>query len=218
MRIVLLTLCLTATLAGQKMHHGKHQPEPHHRRSAQEWVDILERPERDDWQMPAEVVAALGLEPGQDVADIGAGSGYFSVPFAKEVGPEGTVYAVDVQKDLIDHLAERAKSDNVPNLEPVLGKFDDPLLADSSVDLVFLCDVVHHIQDRETYWPKVAQAMRSDGRIAIVDFHKKDQPVGPSKAMKIAKDDMVGELEQAGFRLVEEHEFLPYQYFLVFAR
>ena len=160
----------------------------------------------------------MALRPGLDVADIGAGSGYFSVPFAKQLGPEGTVYAVDVQQDLIDHLAERAKSDNAPNLEPVLGKFGDPLLAAASVDLIFICDVVHHIDNRQAYYAKLARALRAGGRIAIIDFYKKDQPVGPGKEMKIAKQDMIAEFEQAGFQLAREHDFLPYQYFLIFER
>ncbi len=213
-----LALFFAAALVGQKMHHGQDHPHPHHQRSAEEWVDILERPERDDWQKPVEVVDALALQPGLDLADIGAGSGYFSVPLAKRVAPNGKLYAVDVQQDLLDHLAERSKSEALPNLVPVLGKFDDPALADASVDLIFICDVVHHIENRPAYYAKLAQALRPDGRLAIVDFYKRDQPVGPSMEMKIAKSAMIAELEQAGFRLSGQHDFLPYQYFLIFTR
>ncbi len=208
MRIAVLTLCLAASLAAQKMHPGTEGHNPHEHRTAKEWVEILEQPGRDDWQKPAEVVEALELEPGVDIADIGAGTGYFSVPFAERVGPQGKVFAVDVQQDLIDYLTARAKAENIENMQAVLGKFDDPLLAESSVDLIFICDVVHHIDNRQAYFAKLAKALREGGRIAIIDFYKKDQPVGPNKESKIAKDDMIAELGQAGFRLAREQDFL----------
>ena len=113
---------LATTMSAQKPHHeepgGRHR---HHDRSAEEWVEILERSDRDEWQMPDEVVAALELEPGENVADIGAGSGYFSVRLARAVGPEGRVYAVDIQQDLMDHLAARASKEGLANLVPTRG-------------------------------------------------------------------------------------------------
>jgi len=213
-----LLLLSAAPVVAQTTHHGKGHPNPHHRRSADEWVRILENPERDAWQKPGQVVAALGLDPGDRVADIGAGSGYFSVRLAEAVGREGRVFAVDIQQDLIDYLAERASEAGLGQMTPVLGAPDDPKLAAESVDLIFICDVVHHIQDRQPYYAKLAAALRPGGRLAIVDFYKKELPVGPRPEMKIAREAMIGELEQAGFRLVEEHGFLPHQYFLVFER
>lgn len=179
---------------------------------------MLEHKDRDEWQKPEEVVAALGLKPGQTVADIGAGSGYFSVRLARAVGPQGKVYAVDIQQDLMDHLAARAKKEGLGNLEPTLGSPEDPALAASSVDLIFICDVVHHIENRQAYYAKLAKALRPGARIAIVDFYKRELPVGPGVEMKIAKGAMIAELEQAGFALEGEHGFLPHQYFLVFGR
>jgi ubiquinone/menaquinone biosynthesis C-methylase UbiE len=214
----LLSLTAAAPLAAQAPHHGKGHADPHHRRTAEEWVKILERPDRDAWQKPAEVVAALNLQPGQRAADIGAGSGYFSVRLAQAVGSSGKVYAVDIQQDLIDHLNERAAEADLTQMTGVLGEPADPKLPPASVDLIFICDVVHHIEDRQPYYAKLAAALRPGGRLAIVDFYKKELPVGPAPAMKIARKAMIGELAEAGFEVAASFDFLPYQYFLMFRR
>ena len=189
-------------------HHGS--------RSVEEWLRILEDPSRDEWQKPAQVVEALGLRPGQDVADIGAGTGYFSVRFAQAVGPGGKVFAVDIDQGLIDHLNERAKDAGLSNLKAVLAAPNDPLLSEKSVDIVFVCNVIHHVQDRQGYFAKLSGALRPGGRLAIVDFYKRETPVGPPAAMKIARADLISELREAGFALAQEFDFLPHQYFLVF--
>ncbi|MCB9383906.1 MAG: methyltransferase domain-containing protein [Bryobacterales bacterium] len=221
MHRLLVAALLSSALFAQKPHHeepGGHPPNPHHARTATEWANVLERDDRAEWQKPDEVVAALGLRAGEKVADIGAGSGYFSVRFARAVGPEGKVYAVDIQQDLMDYLAKRAKDENLPNLIPTLGTAADPNLPAGAVDLVFICDVVHHIENRQPYYAKLAAGLAPGGKLAIVDFYKRELPVGPGVAMKIAKPDMIAELEQAGFHLETSHDFLPYQYFLVFTR
>lgn len=213
MRLLTLLLCAAACWA-QTRHEGQHA---HHvPRSAEEWVKALENPERDAWQMPERVVEALSLSPGDAVADIGAGSGYFTVRFARAVGPQGTVIAADIDQGLIEYLGNRASKEGLENLKPLLGKPDDPLLPEASVDLIFICDVVHHIENRGSYYAKLARALRPGGRLAIVDFYKRELPVGPNVAMKIAKPDMIAELDQAGFGLSKEFDFLPHQYFLIF--
>jgi ubiquinone/menaquinone biosynthesis C-methylase UbiE len=213
MRAVFLLFCGVAGCWGQ-ISHGH---EAHHvPRSTEEWVRVLETPDRDGWQKPREVVDALRLKPGAAVADIGAGSGYFSVRFAAVVGPQGTVYAGDIDAGLIDYLKQRAVKAGLQNLKPVLGQPDDPLLPADSVDLVFICDVIHHIENRGLYYARLAQTLHPGGRLVIVDFQKQELPVGPPAAMKIAKPDLIAEVEQAGFALREEFDFLPYQYFLVF--
>jgi SAM-dependent methyltransferase len=126
------------------------------------------------------------------------------------------VYAVDIVEGLIEHLNERAREANLSNLKGVLGAPDNPRLDPASVDLIFICDVVHHIENRRPYYEKLSQALRPGGRLAIVDFYKRDSRVGPPKAMRIAKSDMVAELGEAGFALAEEFDFLPEQYFLIF--
>jgi ubiquinone/menaquinone biosynthesis C-methylase UbiE len=217
-RLIAAVLAATAMFA-QKPHHeepaGHHQ---HQDRTAQEWVDILEHKDRDAWQKPDEVVRALSIEPGAVIADIGAGSGYFSRRLAVATGPKGKVYAVDIQRDLIDHLAARAAKAGFTQLIPTLATPDDPKLPAGALDLIFLCDVIHHVENRQPYYVKLARALKPGGRIAIVDFYKRDLPVGPGPAMKIAKPDLIAELQQAGFKVRMSHDFLPYQYFLVFAR
>jgi ubiquinone/menaquinone biosynthesis C-methylase UbiE len=215
MRLLILFCGAVLAMAAQHKHQPGHQ---HHHgpRSTEEWIKILENPERDGWQKPDEVVAAMALQPGQSVADIGAGTGYFSVRFAQAVGPEGKVFAVDIDEGLVKHLGERARESHLANLEPVLATPSDPNLPARSVDSIFICDVLHHIGDRADYYPKLAAALKAGGRLVIVDFHKRELPVGPGPEMKLDKDLVIGEISQAGFRLTREFDFLPYQYFLVF--
>jgi SAM-dependent methyltransferase len=213
MRLTLLLFLVAAACWGQTHRdHGAH----HVPRTAEQWVKALEDPDRDGWQMPQQVVEKLALAPGAAVADIGAGSGYFSVRFARAVGPQGTVFAADIDKGLIAYLVNRAAKEGLDNLKPLHGRPNDPLLPPASVDLVFICDVIHHIENREPYYAKLARALRPGGRLAIVDFYQRELPVGPPPAMKIARTDLIAELEQAGFALREEFDFLPHQYFLIF--
>jgi ubiquinone/menaquinone biosynthesis C-methylase UbiE len=217
MRLAYLTLALSATLAAQQIHGGDHTKH-HVPRSAEEYAKVLDDPKRDEWQKPHEVIQALELKPGATVADIGAGTGYFSIRLAHHAGPQGRVLAVDIDQKLLDRVGDRAKQMQLTNVETVLASPGDPHLRAGSVDLVFICNVIHHIEQRPAYYQLLARALRPGGRLAIVDFHKRDLPVGPRLEMKIARDDLVREAESGGFRLAREHSFLPYQYFLVFER
>jgi len=211
----LLWLSLAAALAPQQVHQGqyhKHQAPG----SAEEYAKILEDPQRDAWQKPHEVILALELKPGATVADVGAGSGYFSLRFAHRIGPQGKVLAVDIEPKLLERVAKRAAEQKMGNIETVLAAPDDPRLKAGSVDLIFICDVIHHIEKRPAYYQLLARALKPGGQLAIVDFHKRPLPVGPPVEMKIAREDLVREVEGAGFRLAREHAFLPHQYFLVF--
>jgi ubiquinone/menaquinone biosynthesis C-methylase UbiE len=154
---------------------------------------------------------ALSLKPAEAIADIGAGTGYFARRFANHAGK---VYAVDIDPKLL----EIVRRDAPANLETVLAAPDDPRLPERSVDTIFICDVLHHIENRSAYYPKLAKALKPGGRIVIVDFFQKDLPVGPPEAMKIPEEQVIGELRQAGFRLTQRGEFLPYQYLLFFER
>jgi ubiquinone/menaquinone biosynthesis C-methylase UbiE len=212
MGIMLLSFGLTIGLPAQ-VEHQHHPPQ-----SASEYIRVLEDPSRDAWQKPEEVVAKLGLKPGEAVADIGAGSGYFSVRLARAVGPSGKVYAVDIDAAMLKYLEQRAKGEQLGNIQTVLSDPHDPKLAPASVDLIFICDTLHHISERDKYFPLLARALKPGGRLVDVDFHKRPLPLGPPVEMKIARPAVIDEVKSAGFHLVKDYEFLPYQYFLIFQR
>jgi ubiquinone/menaquinone biosynthesis C-methylase UbiE len=184
-------------------------PHQHHPPSSGEYAKVLEDPSRDAWQKPHEVVMALGLRATDVVADIGAGTGYFARRFANHAGK---VYAVDIDKELLAITQKNAP----PNLTVVLAAPDDPRLAEQSVDLIFFCDVLHHIENRAAYYPKLAKALKPGGRVVVIDFYKKDLPVGPPPSMKLSDEEVITELRNAGFTLSKRLDILPYQYFLFF--
>ena len=138
-------------------------------RAAEEWIKTLDSPARVSAMKVGEVIAALKIVPGQAVGDIGAGSGAFSGPLALATGPQGVLYAVDIDKDLIAHIERRATEQKIGNIKVVLGAFSDPKLP-AQVDLAFINDVLHHIEDRATYLRNLAGYLKPGGRIAIVDF------------------------------------------------
>ncbi len=188
-------------------------PHQHHAPpDAAEYARVLNDPSRDAWQKPHEVVSALNLKPSDAVADIGAGTGYFSLRFARHAAK---VYAVDIEAKLLDMARQHAPE----NLETVLATPDDPKLPPASVDLIFICDVLHHIENRSAYYPKLKAALKPGGRIVNIDFYKeKEVPVGPPASMKLSEKQVIAEFEAAGFRLSKKRDFLPYQYFLEFVR
>lgn len=180
------------------------------------YLAALDDPARDEWQKPDEVVTALGLNLGDIVADVGSGSGYFTVRLAPNVGSRGKIYAVDISHDMVRHLDQRVKEAGLENVVSVLADPDNPLLPSGAIDVVFICDTWHHVERRPAYLARLRAALKPDGRLVIVDFHERDLPVGPPREMKLSRDEVVQEAGQAGFRLAQEHTFLPYQYFLVF--
>lgn len=181
------------------------------------WVEAFESPERDRTQKPDEVVAAMKLTAGDRIADIGAGTGYFTRRFARAVGEDGVVFAVDIEPKMLRYIAERAREERVRNIVPVLALADSPMLAPKSVDVIFICNTIHHIENRASYYELLKESLGSGGRLVIVDF-RKDAVLeeGPSPEMRLARDALARELASAGFELVEEHGFLDEQYFLVF--
>lgn len=181
------------------------------------WVKVFEDPGRDAWQKPDAVVEALHLKPGDVVADIGAGTGYFTRRFAAAVGPEGRALGLDIEPGMIGYMKTDAEKRGLNNYAARVVRPDDPELAPSSVDMIFLCDTYHHIEDRVAYLKRLAPALKSGGRVVIVDFYKKPLPVGPPPEHKLAEETVRKEFGEAGYRLIQEHKILPYQYFLEFA-
>jgi ubiquinone/menaquinone biosynthesis C-methylase UbiE len=180
------------------------------------YIDTLEDPQRDAYQKPHEVLTALRLKPGEVIADIGAGSGYFTFRFSHFVGEKGKIYAVDVSPDMILHINRRIRELKANNVVSVLADPDDPLLPDGSVNRFFFSDSWHHIDNQTRYLSLMKRMLKPGGEVIMIDFHKKDLPVGPPPEMRIAREDVINQMEKNGFRLAKEHTFLPYQYFLIF--
>jgi len=212
MRTVLLLLAAAACLAGpaaaQSPPHAQHRFD-----DAERWAHVFDDPKRDAWQKPHEVIQALALKPDAVVADIGAGTGYFAARLATMV-PQGRVYAVDLEPDMVEHLARRAKREKRDNLIAVQATAQDARLPEKA-DVIVLVDVYHHIDQRDRYFSGLRASLKPGGRLAIIDF-RIDSPAGPPKSARIAPDRVAAELKAAGYSLTQEHDFLPRQYFLVF--
>ncbi len=171
-------------------------------------------PARDAWQMPDRVIAALGLKPGQAVADIGAGTGYFSVRLAKSAAAP-KVYAADIEPAMVKYVQDRAAGEGLKNVTAVLAAADTPNLPEP-VDVVLIVDTYHHIGGREAYFRRLAKSLRRGGRVAIVDF-KPDSPQGPPQEFRFTPEQIKSEMAQAGYKAAAQYDFLPRQNFLIFA-
>ena len=210
--LLILPLTVTAQDAVKRDDHQMHQLH----RDPKAYIGTLEDPKRDAYQKPHEVVHALNLKSGEVIADIGAGSGYFTFHLARHVGDKGKVYAVDISPDMILHINRRIRELKANNIVTLLADPDDPLLPDQSVNRFFICEVWHHIENQTKYLSLMKKMLKPGGEVVMIDFHKKDLPVGPPMNMKIAREDLIKQLDGNGYRLTKEHTFLPCQYFLVF--
>ena len=211
-RRTMLGVALAAFIAAPVFAQAPHTHQ-HSFGDAEKWAKVFDDPERDSWQKPHEVIQALALKPDAVVADIGAGTGYFSVRFAHMV-PKGRVYGVDTEPGMVKHLAERAQRAGLKNVTAVEGKPGDPRLPEQA-DLIVFVDVYHHVDERERYFRQLQKSLKPGGRIAVIDF-RMDSPVGPPKGARIEPSRVKDEMKRAGYALAQEHAFLPNQYFLVF--
>lgn len=185
-----------------------------------EYLDRLDRPERDQDQKPAQVVEALGLKPGMSVADLGSGSGYFTRRFVEAVTETGKVYAIDVEPEALKYVEESLVHMHRPyTAEFILARPDNPKLPVESVDLIFICNTYHHLEDRTTYVRNMKSALKPGGRIAIIDFYHdaRSGELGFPKKHLVPRETVEEEFHAAGYKLLKEHTFLPKQYFLEFA-
>jgi ubiquinone/menaquinone biosynthesis C-methylase UbiE len=170
---------------------------------------------RDAWQKPDEVMGALAIALGARVADIGAGGGYFTLRFARAAGASGTVYAVDIDEELLREVGERAQRDGLTGVETILATADDPKLPAGSVDLIFLCNTYHHLDHQTEYFRRVRGALAPGGRVAIVELRGEGW-LGRFFRHSTRKDVLQREMEAAGYRLAQQFDFLPRQHFLIF--
>lgn len=219
MRIILISAAFAlgqALAVGQNTLLTSTQEMHRVQQDSKAYIARLEDPMRDAYQKPDEVVKALKLEEGEVIADIGAGSGYFTFRLARPVGEKGRVYAVDVSPDMIVHVNRRVRDLNVKNVVTILSAPDDPLLADGSVDRFLIVDTWHHIGGHAKYLALLKRMLKPGGQVVMIDFKKAKTPVGPPMEVRIERDDLVREMEANGFQLAGEHTFLEYQYFLIF--
>ena len=216
-RVLIAAIVFGWLQAGAIAQHQNPQGKPDHMDhrfdDPERYAKSFDDPARDAWQMPARVIDALKLSPDASVADIGAGTGYFSVRLAKVV-PRGTVYAVDVEPKMVEYVRKRAASAGLSNLVAVQGDGTSPRIP-KRVDVALVVDTFHHIPNRPTYFRELTKLLTPEGRVAIVDF-RKDSPEGPPPEFRLEAVQIVAEMAQAGYRLEAEHAFLPRQHFLVF--
>jgi len=209
--LVLPALVLAQDSTQRDMHemHRLHQ-------DPKAYIAMLDDPARDAYQKPHEVITALKLKEGEVVADLGAGSGYFTFRLAHHVGETGRVYAVDVSPDMIVHLNRRIRDLQLKNVISILAAPDDPLLEDGSIDRFFICDTWHHIENHDRYLARMKKMLKPGGQVVMIDFKKAETAVGPPMEMRIDREELLREMNTNGFHLEAEHTFLPHQYFLIF--
>jgi cyclopropane fatty-acyl-phospholipid synthase-like methyltransferase len=212
--VALLLVPLSLSAAAQQKPETAKPDHMHHRfDDAERWAKSFDDPARDAWQMPDRVVAALNLQPGQSVADIGAGTGYFSVRLARSQ-PAATIYAVDIEPSMVAHLAKRAAAEHLKNIVAVQAGSDRANLP-QPVDVALFVDVYHHLPNRPAYFRELKKSLKPAARVAIVDF-RKDSPDGPPVEFRFTAEQIEREMREAGFQLETAHTFLPRQHFLVF--
>jgi ubiquinone/menaquinone biosynthesis C-methylase UbiE len=171
---------------------------------------------RDSWQQPDRVVESLALTSGSRVADLGVGGGYFTWRLAAAVGESGRVYAVDVDPDMTSHIAEQSRERGYANVQPILAEFDDPLIPEGGVDLIFTCNTYHHLEAGEEYFRSAAKYLRPGGRVAVVEPNGRGWLQGWFPHFT-APEVIRAEMEAAGYRQVEAFDYLERQSFQVFA-
>jgi arsenite methyltransferase len=171
---------------------------------------------RDDWQQPEQVIGALKIRPGAVIADLGSGSGYFTFRLAQAVGTGGKVYAVDIDPDMIRLVTKTAKEKSISNIEPILAKPDNPRLPKAALDLIFTSNTYHHIDDRIRYFSNLRQFLRPGGRIAIIEFDRRGWLQGLLRHYT-PSEFIEREMDQAGYTVQQNFDFLDRQSFLIFA-
>jgi ubiquinone/menaquinone biosynthesis C-methylase UbiE len=211
--LVLFLLAATVAFGHAEKHEKSHADHMEHHFDPKESALRFDDPARDLWQLPDRVIAALNLKRGQSVADIGAGTGYFSVRLAKsETAPK--VYAADIEPSMVRYLRERAAKEGLTNVIAVQAAADQPNLPEP-VDLILIVDTYHHIGERETYFRRLAKSITPGGQVVIIDF-KPDSPEGPPKEFRFPLEQFKSEMGKAGYKLATQHNFLPRQEFLIF--
>jgi len=217
MRAWLPALLLPLALATAWLAPVGAQTAPRGRLFPPEELGQLEGPDRDEWQQPERVMDALGIADGSHVGDLGAGGGWFTIRLAHRVGPNGLVYAEDVQPPMIDAIKRRVEREGLSNVKTVRGSFDDPGLPAASVDAALLVGVFGQLEKPLVFLRNVRRMLKPSGRLGIIDFKPGGSGPGPDDN-RVAAATIIDDAEHAGLRLVSQETFLRYQYLLVFAQ
>jgi ubiquinone/menaquinone biosynthesis C-methylase UbiE len=207
---LLWLIAFLAAPTAQQPRHGRLFPP--------QQLGLLEGPDRDAWQKPDLVMDALNIADGAVVADLGAGAGWFTIRLARRVGPNGRVYAEDIQPQMIDSTTRRVQREGLRNVETILGTADDARLPAGGVDAVLIVDVYHEMEHPVTLLRQVASSLSPKGRVGIVDFTQEGGGPGPPLDERVDPERIVQDAKAAGLRLLKRETFLRYQYMLVFGR
>jgi ubiquinone/menaquinone biosynthesis C-methylase UbiE len=208
--VTILAADAGALRAQGRVRHGRlFQPEN---------LGLLEGPDRDLWQMPGQIMDALGIAEGSIVADLGAGGGWFTIRLARRVGPNGQVYSEDIQRLMLEATRRRIAREGLRNVEPVLGTESDPRLPAGKIDAVLVVDTYHEINDPAPLLRNLARSLKPQGRVGVVDFRKDGWGPGPPLEERVDPELIVRDAETAGLKLARRETFLPYQFFLIFVR
>jgi ubiquinone/menaquinone biosynthesis C-methylase UbiE len=210
----IVIVILTSSPSAQGQQQGGHE----RRLFPPSDLGLLDAPDRDLWQRPDQIMDALGIADASVVADIGAGSGWFTIRLARRVGPRGVVYAEDVQKEMISAISRRVSREGFNNVVPKLGLKNDPRLPAASLDAVLMVDAYHEIEDRVSMLSNLAKALKPQGRLGIVDFRLDGTGPGPAPEERVSPDVVVNDAKKAGLKLLRQEPFLQYQYFLIFGK
>jgi ubiquinone/menaquinone biosynthesis C-methylase UbiE len=179
----------------------------------------LERPEREEEENPKRLIELLKLKDGDIVADIGAGSGYYSFRMAKLVAPKGKILAVDIQKEMLDIIRDRMKKDKIENVEPILGAEADPKLKDESVDVILLVDVYHEFAQPYEMTEKMVKALKPGGRLIFVEFRLEDEKVPIKLVHKMTEKQVIKEMaEFKELKHASTSDKLPWQHVITFVK
>jgi SAM-dependent methyltransferase len=207
--LILALSSLCTSLSAQEREPGRLFPP--------EKIYILERPRK--WQDIDEIMYRMRIRKGDVVADIGAGSGYFTIPLAGKVGAEGRVYAEDIQKEMTDYISQKVKKLRLRNIRVILGKVEDPLIPNNSLNHAFIANTYHALANPILLLENLKNDLRSHGKLVIIDWDPTKDPLfGPPKEVKVPVDTVIKEAEGVGFKFLEKHDYMPYHYFLIFKR
>jgi ubiquinone/menaquinone biosynthesis C-methylase UbiE len=175
----------------------------------------LERAEREEEEAPSKAIEALELKPGMVVADIGAGSGYYTSRMAKKVAPSGRVLATDIQPGMIELLERRTKAEGLSNVTTILGAMDDPRLQPGSIDLAIMVDVYHELQQPQLFLQRLKPAFKPGGRLVLLEFRKEDPKIPILEVHKMSVAEVRAELEAEGYAIERVIDILPWQHIIV---